>query len=162
MIAQRTLRQDVFGLAGVVALSFLVSGLGGAATATSVDSWYQTIQKPPFNPPDWVFAPVWISLFMMMAVAGWRVWRRAGFSREKLACVLYGAQLVLNLAWSILFFGLQQIGLALIEICVLLLSIIATTITFWRIDRIAGLLFVPYLLWVSFATVLNASLWLLN
>lgn len=162
MIVQRTLRQDMLGLAGFIALSFLVSSLGGAATTTSVDTWYQTIQKPPFNPPDWIFAPVWISLFIMMAVAGWRVWRRAGFSQERQAFALYGLQLLLNLTWSFLFFGLQQIGLALLEICFLLFAIIATTIAFWRIDRIAGLLFVPYMLWVSFATVLNASLWLLN
>jgi tryptophan-rich sensory protein len=97
-----------------------------------------------------------------MAVAGWRIWRRAGFSQERQAFALYGVQLVLNLTWSFLFFGLQQIGLALLEILLLLVAIIATTIAFWRIDKIAGLLFVPYMLWVSFATVLNSSLWLLN
>jgi benzodiazapine receptor len=161
-IAQRTPLQDMLGLAGFVALCLLVSALGGAVTATSVDAWYQTIEKPPFNPPDWLFAPVWISLFIMMAVAGWRIWRRAGLGEEKLAFTLFAMQLVLNLAWSVLFFGLQQIGLALVEICLLLITIVATAIVFWRVDRVAGMLFVPYVLWVGFATLLNASLFLLN
>jgi benzodiazapine receptor len=161
-IAQRTPLQDMLGLAGFVALCLLVSALGGAVTATSVDAWYQTIEKPPFNPPDWLFAPVWISLFIMMAVAGWRIWRRAGFGEEKLAFTLFAMQLVLNLAWSVLFFGLQQIGLALVEICLLLITIVATAIVFWRVDRVAGMLFVPYVLWVGFATLLNALLFLLN
>jgi tryptophan-rich sensory protein len=161
-IAQRTPLQDMLGLAGFVALCLLVSVLGGAVTATSVDAWYQTIEKPPFNPPDWLFAPVWISLFIMMAIAGWRIWKRAGFGAEKLAFTLFATQLVLNLAWSVLFFGLQQIGLALVEICLLLITIVATAIVFWRVDRVAGMLFVPYVLWVGFATLLNASLFLLN
>jgi benzodiazapine receptor len=162
MIAQRTPLQDILGLVGFVALCLVVSGLGGAVTATSVDAWYQTIEKPPFNPPDWLFAPVWISLFIMMAIAGWRIWRRAGFGTEKVAFALFATQLVLNLAWSVFFFGFQQIGLALVEICLLLITIVATTIVFWRIDRIASALFVPYVLWVGFATLLNASLFLLN
>ncbi|NIR28387.1 MAG: tryptophan-rich sensory protein [Gammaproteobacteria bacterium] len=145
-----------------MALCFAVSGIGGGVTATSVDTWYQTLQKPSFNPPDWVFAPVWTALYLLMAIAGWRVWRRARAEPRQAALTLFGAQLGLNLAWSFLFFGFQRIGLALLDIVVLLLAIIITTVLFWRIDRLAGALFVPYALWVAYATVLNAALWSLN
>lgn len=139
-----------------------VSGIGGAITATSVGDWYQSLQKPPFNPPDWVFAPVWTTLYVLMAVAGWRVWRGAQPEAGRKALLVFALQLGLNLAWSFLFFGLQRIDLALVEVVILLLAIVANTILFWRIDRLAGALFVPYVLWVAYATLLNASLWRLN
>lgn len=154
--------QDVLGFVVFLVLCLAVSGIGAAVTATSVGTWYQALQKPPFNPPDWVFAPVWTMLYVLMAIAGWRVWRRVRFKGGRKALTVFAVQLVLNLAWSVLFFGLQRIGFALLEIVILLLAIIANTILFWRIDRLAGALFVPYVLWVAFATVLNASLWLLN
>jgi translocator protein len=154
--------RDILALLGFIALSLFVSVLGGLVTSTSVGNWYQTLEKPSFNPPDWLFAPVWTGLFLMMAIAGWRVWRRAGFGQAKKELTLYGLQLGLNLTWSTLFFGFQNIGLALVEIILLLIAITANTILFWRIDRPAGLLFVPYVLWVGFASILNASLWLLN
>jgi benzodiazapine receptor len=155
-------RTDILGLIGFLALCLVVSAIGGAVTATSVGTWYPTLQKPPFNPPDWVFAPVWTTLYVLMAIAGWRVWRCVGRRLNVTALKLFALQLALNLAWSFVFFGAQQIGLALVEICFLLFSIIATAILFWRIDRIAGTLFLPYIFWVAFATALNASLWLLN
>jgi tryptophan-rich sensory protein len=139
-----------------------VSAIGGAITATSVGTWYQELEKPPFNPPDWVFAPVWPTLYIMMGIAGWRVWRRRGVRVRQKALVLFVAQLSLNLAWSFLFFGLQRVDLALIDIVILLLAIAANAIFFWRIDQVAGLFFAPYVLWIAYATVLNASLWLLN
>ena len=154
--------RDVLGLIVFVALCGIVSGMGGLITATSIDSWYHALQKPYFNPPNWVFPPVWTTLYFFMAVAGWRVWRRAGFDARRKALAVFGVQLGLNLAWSFLFFGLQQIGLALVEVVILLLAIIANTILFWRIDRLAGALFVPYSLWVAYATMLNASIFLLN
>ena len=101
-------------------------------------------------------------LFFMMAIAAWRVWRRDGLRKARLAFTLFGVQLALNLAWSIVFFGMRSVGAALIEICVLLLAILATMAAFWRHDRVAGLLFVPYAGWVAFAVVLNAALWRLN
>lgn len=153
--------RDILGLVVFVVLCLVVSGIGGAVTATSVGTWYQTLEKPPFNPPDWVFAPVWTTLYVLMAIAGWRVWRaRTKAGRRALA--VFAIQLGLNLAWSFLFFGFQQIGLALVEVAVLLLAILATMALFWRIDRLAGALFLPYLLWVGYATLLNASLWRLN
>ena len=135
---------------------------GGIATSSSVSSWYPTLQKPVFNPPDWVFAPVWTALYLIMGIAAWRVWLK-GEGQEKLkALQMFWFQLALNLFWSILFFGMRQIGFALAEIVLLLLAILITTFLFWRIDRLAGTLMLPYIAWVSFATILNASLWILN
>jgi len=155
-------RRDIAGLIAFLALCLGVSAIGGAVTATSVGGWYQTLHKPPFNPPDWLFAPVWTTLFVMMAVAGWLVWRRHGLRAARGALLLFGVQLALNLAWSLLFFGLRSVGAALVEVIVLLTAILATTVAFWRRDPLAGALFVPYAAWVAFATVLNAALWRLN
>ena len=154
--------RDLFALLGFVALCLLVSGIGGAITATSVGGWYQALQKPPFNPPDWVFAPVWTPLYILIAVSGWRIWRHRLAKATGKAFSIYAVQLALNLAWSGLFFGWQRIDLALIEVVILLCSIIVNSIVFWRIDRTAGLLLIPYILCVAYATALNGALWLLN
>jgi len=154
--------RDVLGLFAFIILCLTVSGIGGIITATSVDTWYQTLEKPPFNPPDWVFAPVWTALYILMGIAAWRVWRLRSFEVTGKALTVFAVQLGLNLAWSFLFFGFQRIDLALVEIVILLCTIITNMVMFWRIDRLAGLLFVPYAVWVTYATVLNASLWLLN
>lgn len=122
--------------------------------------WYEALQKPPLNPPDWVFAPVWSALYLAIAVAGWLVWRARPASAAPLA--LWGTQLVLNAAWSLLFFGLRLPGLALVDIALLLASLIVTTALFFRVRTSAGWLFVPYVAWVGFATYLNAGLWYLN
>lgn len=153
--------RNLLALGVFLVVCFAVSALGGAVTASSVGGWYQTLAKPSFNPPDWVFAPVWTLLYAMMAIAGWLVWRRAG-AASRAALGLFALQLVLNLGWSLIFFGAQAIGAALVEIGVLWLAILATLIAFYRIDRRAGLLLAPYLAWVSFATLLTASLWMLN
>jgi tryptophan-rich sensory protein len=152
----------VLGLLAFLFVCLLVSGIGGAVTATSVGTWYQALEKPPFNPPDWAFAPVWTALYIAMAIAAWRVWRRGSSEATRRALVAFAVQLVLNLAWSFLFFGLRRIDLALVEIVVLLVAIVANAILFRRVDRLAGLLFVPYAGWVAYATALNAALWLLN
>ena len=149
-------------LVAFIILCLAVSSAGGAITATSVDTWYQTLEKPSFNPPDWVFAPVWTALYILMGLAAWRIWRFRSIANTVKALSIFGVQLGLNLSWSILFFGLQRIDLALIEIFILLAIIVLNAILFWRIDRLAGLIFVPYVLWVTFATILNASIWLLN
>lgn len=157
-----TRRQDAFGLVGFLLVCLIVSGIGGLVTASSVGGWYVTLNKPAFNPPDWVFAPVWTILYLLMAVAAWRVWRSTKKAARRAALSVFGAQLALNLLWSIFFFGFQQIGLALIEILLLLSTIALNTVLFWRIERLAGWLFVPYVLWVSYAAALNLALWLLN
>ena len=151
--------RGTLGFIVILALCLAVSAVGGAVTATSVGSWYALLAKPAFNPPNWIFAPVWTALYFMMAIAAWRIWRRGG---ARWALSLFALQLALNLAWSIVFFGLRAPGAALAEILVLLLAILATTVVFWRSDRVAGMLFVPYAAWVAFAAVLNAAIWQLN
>ncbi len=154
--------QDILGLVVFVTLCAAVSIVGGAVTATSVTTWYQALEKPVFNPPDWLFPIVWTILYLMIAIAGWRVWRRAPIAATRPALAVFAVQLALNLGWSFLFFGFQRIGLALAEIVILWLAIAATAVLFWRIDRWAGALLAPYLAWVAYATALNAALWVLN
>ena len=143
----------------LAALLVLCLGLGSAAgflTAQSLPTWFPTLVKPSFNPPSWLFAPVWTTLYIMMAVAAWLVWLRKG------SLVLFYAQLALNFAWSLLFFGLHSPALALIDIVAMWVAILLTLLSFWKVDRRAGWLLVPYLAWVSFAGMLNASIWWLN
>jgi tryptophan-rich sensory protein len=140
-----------------------VSALGGAVTTPEIDGWYRTLQKPPFNPPDWIFGPVWTLLFLMMAAAAWLVVRaRGGLWAARREMTLYGVQLVLNLAWSVLFFGLRSPDLAFAEIFLLLAAIVANGMAFHRVRPLAGWLFVPYFAWVSFASVLNGWIALNN
>lgn len=143
-------------LIGLLVLCLAVGAGAGALTAQSVTTWFPTLTKPWFNPPPWIFAPVWTTLYVMMAVAAWLVWLRKG------SLVLFYVQLALNFAWSLLFFGLHSPVLALVDIVALWVLILATLLAFWKVDRRAGWLLVPYLAWVSFASVLNASIWWLN
>lgn len=144
---------------GCTAAVYVVSGI---VTATSVGGWYQRLNKPSFNPPDWLFGPAWTVLFVMMAVAGWMAWRRSWNHQRRVVIFAFSVQLGLNFLWSVLFFGLQLVGVALIEVVLLLASIIWTIYVFWPIDKRAALLFTPYACWVSFAIVLNAAIWQLN
>ena len=128
----------------------------------SIDTWYRTLQKPFFNPPDWIFGPVWTVLYLMIAFAGWRAWRSRHVAGARTRMAVYGAQLALNLAWSLIFFGGRMIGLALVDIVLLLAVIVVNAVLFWRADRLAGWLLVPYAAWVAFAGVLNFALWRLN
>jgi len=157
----RSTSHSLLGAGGFLITCFAVSALGAMATATSVGGWYQTLAKPSFNPPDAVFGPVWTILYIMIALAGWRVWRRTGFS-DRRAFAFYGLQLALNLLWSVIFFGLQELGAAFLELALLWLSIAATLVLFARHDRIAAVLMAPYLMWVTFAGALNFSIWMLN
>ncbi|MEW9807697.1 TspO/MBR family protein [Mesorhizobium sp. ZMM04-5] len=129
----------------------------GAVTAPG--PWYEALAKPSFNPPNWIFGPVWTVLYVLIAIAGWRVWQR---DRSGAAMKLWGLQLALNFLWSPVFFSLQQVGLALVVIVALLATILAFIAAAWSVDRAAALLFVPYALWVSFATLLNAAILTLN
>jgi tryptophan-rich sensory protein len=162
MVNKRGKARDLGGLAFWVALCLGVSAIGGAITRPSVARWYQGLAKPSFNPPDWIFAPVWISLFVLMGIAAWLVWRRTGLARGRLPLLCFAFQLALNLGWSTLFFGFHAVGWALGEIVLLWLAILATAIGFYRVAPAAGLLLLPYLLWTSFAVVLNAAIWWLN
>ncbi|WP_421620776.1 TspO/MBR family protein [Alkalilimnicola ehrlichii] len=140
----------------------LVSSLGGAVTATGVDDWYRELAKPPFNPPDWLFGPVWTVLYLAIGVAGWRLWRVLGWVRGRGVLALWGLQLVMNLCWSVIFFGLQAPAAALVWIGLLFLVLLACIRQFAPVDRWAAILFVPYALWVAFAAVLNGAIWWLN
>ena len=146
-----------------IAVPVVVGGLPGFATARGVSTWYSTLVKPSINPPAWVFGPVWTVLYIMMGVAAYLVWLR-GVDADgvRAALAVFVIQLGLNGLWSILFFGIRQPGLALVEISVLWVAIGATSWLFWRVVPAAGVLLLPYWAWVSFATILNASLWWLN
>lgn len=147
-------------LAGFIILCLGVGIVGGVATAGAVVDWFPTLKKPFFNPPSWVFAPVWTLLYIMMAVAAWRVWLEG--AQSKPALNLFFIQLVLNFLWPLLFFGLHMPGLALVDIIAMWIMIVLTMRAFFKIARPAGWLLAPYLAWVSFATLLNASIWWLN
>ena len=154
--------REWLGLAAFVALCLGISALGALATMGSVDTWYGTLAKPSFNPPDWVFAPVWTVLYLAIAVAGWRVWLVRGIAGAPLPMMAYAVQLGLNLSWSLLLFGAHRIGAALADIVLLLGAIAVNVACFWRIDRWAGALLAPYAAWVAFAATLNWALWRLN
>ena len=149
----------------VVLMTCLVVGyLSGMVTRDSITTWYPTLVKPSFNPPNWIFAPVWTILYIMMGVAGGMVWNRIEQDAEnvKKAFMFFIIQLALNAIWSLLFFYLHNPFLALIEIVLLWLMIFETYTQFKKIDKTAGILLIPYLAWVSFAMVLNGSVWWLN
>lgn len=149
----------------LVATCLVIGYFSSLVTQESVDTWFPTINKPSFNPPNWVFAPVWTTLYIFMGIAGGLVWHEIDSPRKqevKSAMLFFAIQLALNALWSYLFFGLKNPLLALIEIVLLWLMIYETYIKFARINKFSGYLFIPYLLWVSFATVLNASIWWLN
>lgn len=153
---------DLAGLAFFVALCLGIGALGAAVTATSVKTWYADLVKPSFTPPNAVFGPVWTALYVLMAVAAWRVWRAADRDTTRGPLTLFALQLALNLGWSVVFFGLGKIGAAVATIVVLDVGVVVTLLAFRTIDRWAALLMMPYLAWVSFATVLNITLWRLN
>ena len=142
------------------AFILLVPGSGFAIGALNAPgAWYAALSKPPFNPPNWIFAPVWTVLFLMIAVAGFRTFER---EPRGTAAKLWALQLALNYAWSPIFFSLHRIDVALAVIVILLSAILAFVWSQWRADRAAALLFIPYSAWVGFATILNTALFLLN
>jgi tryptophan-rich sensory protein len=140
-----------------------VGFVGGLVTRPALPGWYAGLRKPSFNPPNWLFAPVWTALFAGMGVALYLVLTSplSGLARGW-TLGLFAVQLALNALWSILFFGLRSPGLAMVEILALWAAVLATTLAFFRVSTVAGGLFVPYLLWVSFAAALNFELWRLN
>ena len=159
---QKSPLAQTIGLFVAILICFAAAGLGAAVTTPQIPGWYAALAKPAWNPPDWIFGPVWSLLYLMMAVAAWVVWRRAGFAAAKLPLALFAIQLALNSLWSVLFFGLHKPGAAAVEIVLLWAAILATFITFRRQSRWASGLLVPYLAWVSFAGVLNIMIWRLN
>ncbi len=159
---QRSPRAQALGLVISVVICFGAALLGNIATMPQIPTWYAGIAKPSWTPPDWLFGPVWSLLYAMMAVAVWLVWRQSDWKTAKAALLWFAAQLVLNSVWSVLFFGMQQPAWSMVEVFFLWLAILMTIRAFWPISRLAAGLLVPYLLWVSFASVLNVGIWQLN
>ena len=146
-----------------IAIAQLAGLVGSIFTLYSVKGWYLTINKPSWNPPSWIFGPVWISHYTLMGIASYLVWQKRDLGQPvKSALVIYGIHLVLNALWSIIFFGLKMPGLAFIEILGLLFFIVLTMVMFYKIRPAAFWLLFPYWLWVSFASVLNFTIWRLN
>ena len=154
-----TTTTSIIGAVGWLVLTFGMAAIGARFLP---DEWYRQLNKPSWNPPNSIFAPVWIILYLFMAVAAWLVWRRYGITSDLVPLSLFILQLLLNAAWTWLFFGRHQIRNALIDIVLLWILILATLISFWRLDTLAGLLLAPYLAWVTFATVLNWTIWQKN
>jgi tryptophan-rich sensory protein len=152
--------RQALALAGFLALTLAAGYFAGQVTTSNIASWYNGLAKPSFNPPNWVFAPVWTFLYVLMAVAAWRVWRVPG--APKAALTLWVVQLALNVAWSFIFFGAHAPLAALVELVVLWGIVLGTLVAFGRVDRVAGWLFIPYWAWVGFAGVLNFWVWRLN
>lgn len=156
-----TTKQQLLGLIGWLLVSFAVSAIGAIASIEA-RSFYAELLQPAWAPPGWLFGPVWTLLFALMAIAAWLVWRSGGFRANRIALTLFLVQLAFNALWSWLFFAWHRGGLAFADILLLWVLILATLVAFWRVRPLAGALLVPYLLWVSFAAVLNYSIWQLN
>jgi translocator protein len=152
-------RRSALACVGWLALSFGVAAFGGLFMP---GEWYAGLRKPAWNPPGWLFGPVWTALYTMMAVAAWLVWKRGGFAAQRRPLTIFLVQLTLNAAWTPLFFGLHWTGVAFAEIVLLWLAIAATAAAFRPVCRAAAWLLVPYLAWVSLAAMLNFTLWRLN
>jgi benzodiazapine receptor len=153
---------SIWMLALFIAVCFVAAGAGAIFTSSSVNDWYPTLRKPSWNPPAWVFGPVWTMLYLMMAVAAWLVWRKLGFEKAAAPLGLFIVQLVFNALWSPLFFGLRSPWAGLVDIVPLWAAILAVMISFWRVSPTAGALLIPYWLWVSFAAALNFTIWRMN
>ena len=160
---ERGRKVEIAKLVSCIILCQVAGILGSIFTKPAILSWYGPLKKPFFTPPNWVFAPVWVMLYVLMGVAAFLVWRK-GFQQKQTwsALVLFGIQLILNVLWSVMFFGLRSPIAGLIEISILALVVLLTIQSFLQVTRVAGLLLVPYFLWVAFASGLNLSIWVLN
>jgi benzodiazapine receptor len=154
-----SIQKSILGAIGAFVLTFCAAYVGSRFPA---DEWYTALSKPSWNPPNWLFGPVWSVLYLLMAFSVWLVWRKEGISGAILPLGIFLLQLVLNAVWSWLFFGLHEPLLAFIEILGLWVAITINIILFWKINSFSGVLLLPYLAWVTFAAYLNYSLWRLN
>jgi benzodiazapine receptor len=151
--------KSAIGLVGWLAVSFAAGWIGSRYMP---GAWYALLAKPSWTPPNAIFGPVWSALYVLMGVAAWLVWRRAGFRGAGTVLALFVAQLALNALWSYLFFGLHRLDIAFFDIVVLWVAILVVMVMFWRVDRVPGALMLPYLVWVGIASFLNFALWRLN
>jgi tryptophan-rich sensory protein len=145
-----------------ILLPLSLGAIAGMFTSQSVPEWYATLNRPSFNPPNWIFGPVWTTLYILMGTSFFLIWKQEASKVRNRAILIFLLQLILNFAWSFIFFYFKMIGLALVEIILLWISIVMMLIVFYKIKPIASYINIPYLLWVSFATVLNASYYILN
>ena len=160
-IAKQTPSQkhSLAALGGWLLLCFAASAIGAFF---SPGQWYIELNKPSWHPPSWVFGPVWTVLYTLMAIAAWMVWKKGGFAEQSKPLTLFLVQLALNALWSPLFFGLYSPALAFVDIVLLWCTLAFTIYAFWQVRPLAGALLLPYIAWVSFAAVLNGTLWQLN
>ena len=150
-------------LIAALGVTLITGFIGSLATAEPLTTWYVTLNKPYWTPPDWAFGPIWTILYILIGIAAYLVWREGLEKRYvKIALSVFALQLILNLLWSVLFFGFKSIYGGLIEIIILWITILINLILFYRISKFAGILFVPYLIWVTIATALNYSIYILN
>ena len=156
---RRAFVPSTFALLLSLVLVAVVASFGGRYAPSP---WYADLAKPTWTPPNWLFGPVWTILYILMAVAAWMVWRQGEHPGARSALVSYVVQLILNGLWSWIFFGRQRIGLALLDLLVLWIAVLATLILFWRVRGSCGLLLLPYLVWITLAGVLNLAVWHLN
>jgi tryptophan-rich sensory protein len=154
--------RQIVALFVFVTVSFAAPGISAVLSVSGPGDWYRDLNKPWFNPPSWIFGPVWTLLYCVIGVAAWLVWRRGSMQALLWPFGLFFLQLVLNALWTPLFFGMHEPGFALLDIIALWLAIAATMIAFYPVSKVAACLFIPYWFWVSFATVLNAAIWGLN
>lgn len=154
-----SMQKSVLGAFSALVLTFGAAYIG---SRFPVDDWYTGLVKPPWNPPNWLFGPVWSVLYLLMAISVWLVWLKEGLADAFIPLGIFLLQLVLNAAWSWLFFGKHEMGIAFLEILLLWAAILACVILFWELNPVSGILLVPYILWVTFAAVLNYTLWQLN
>ena len=154
---------SILKLIASIVLCQMAGVIGAVFTSSAVPTWYAALRKPPFTPPGWVFSPVWITLYLLMGFSAFLVWNKGwGDSRVRIALSLFVVQLVLNALWSLMFFGLRSPLAGLVDIVALWVFILLTTIYFFKVSYTAGALLMPYILWVSFAAILNFSIWRLN
>ena len=151
------------GLAGFLLLCAAIAGVGALSTIPNIPTWYAALNKPSFNPPNWIFGPVWTFLYALMAIAAWLIWRRPRTTPARLdALMVFALQLTLNFLWTPIFFHFHQLLTSVVVIALLWLAIVATIVLFGRVSRLAAALLLPYLAWVSFAAALNAAILKLN
>jgi len=153
---------DWIALIVSIVAAFGAAAIGGLSTSESISTWYRDLRKPWFNPPDWAFGPVWAVLYLLMAVAAWLVWSENAVAPVLVPLAFYGIQLALNSLWSYIFFTRRDLSKALVEIIALWIMILITTILFWNVSQLAGLMMIPYISWVSVASALNYRLLKLN
>ena len=155
-------KSQIFKLLASLALPLVLGAIAGLFTAEAVPEWYETLNRPPFNPPNWLFGPVWTVLYILLGISLFLIWKQCPSKERNLAIFVFLLQQALNFGWSFIFFYFNMIGFALIEIILLWISIIVMLVLFYKIKPMTAYINIPYLIWVTFATILNASYYILN